>query len=157
MIQSSADHYGGVRYELPAELALPRMIGHPALFWADAPEVRIDLALGHASLQLKSEAEQIHIKLEPRELHNHSTLLLYKETPTRLLAYPISRELRQIIDIIGHGLSVPQAGKAQLIEAISAIAPLLPIHSDLPELASHLDCVAADPMLYAHLLPLQGG
>lgn len=157
MIQSSADHYGGVRYELPAELALPRLIGHPALFWADAPEVRIDLALGHASLQLKSEAEQIHIKLEPRELQNHSSLLLYKETPTRLLAYPISRELRQIIDIIGNGLSVPQAGKAQLIEAISAIAPLLPIHSDLPELASHLDCVAADPLLYAHLLPLQGG
>ncbi|MDO9321893.1 MAG: SNF2-related protein, partial [Pseudomonas sp.] len=157
MIQSSADHYGGVRYELPAELALPRLIGHPALFWADAPEVRIDLALGHASLQLKSEAEQIHIKIEPRELQQHSTLLRYKETPTRLLAYPISRELRQIIDIIGHGLSVPQAGKAQLIEAIGAIAPLLPIHSDLPELASHLDCVAADPMLYAHLLPLQGG
>ena len=157
MIQSSADYYGGVRYELPADLALPRLVGHPALFWADAPEVRIDLSLGHASLQLKSEAEQIHIKLEPRELQQQSNLLLYKETPTRLLVYPISRELRQIIDIIGKGLSVPQAGKAQLIEAISAIAPLLPIHSDLPELASHLDCVAADATLYAHLLPLQEG
>jgi superfamily II DNA or RNA helicase len=157
MIQSSPDYYGGVRYELPSELALPRLVGHPALFWADAPEVRIDLALGHASLQLKSEAEQIHIKLEPRELQNQRTLLIYKETPTRLLVYPVNRELRQIIDIIGNGLSVPQAGKAQLIDAISAIAPLLPIHSDLPELASHLDCVAADATLYAHLLPLQGG
>lgn len=157
MIQSAVDYYGGVRYELPAELALPRLVGHPALYLGDGADVRIDLLLGKASLQLHSQGEQIHLQLEPPELQKSGNMLLYKETPTRLLVYAISRELRQIIDIIGHGLTVPQAGKAQLIDAISAIAPLLPIHSDLPELAAHLDCVPADATLYAHLLPLQGG
>lgn len=157
MIQSAVDYYGGVRYELSAELALPRLVGHPALYLGGGADVRIDLLLGKASLQLHAQGEQIHLQLEPPELQKSGNMLLYKETPTRLLVYPVSRELRQIIDIIGHGLTVPQAGKAQLIDAISAIAPLLPIHSDLPELAAHLDCVPADATLYAHLLPLQGG
>lgn len=157
MIQSALDYYGGVRYELPAELALPRLVGHPALYLGGGADVRIDLLLGKACLQLHSQGEQIQLQLEPPELQKSGNMLLYKETPTRLLVYPISRELRQIIDIIGHGLSVPQAGKAQLIDTIGAIAPLLPIHSDLPELAAHLDCVPADATLYAHLLPLQGG
>ncbi|MCG4456014.1 DEAD/DEAH box helicase [Pseudomonas sp. MMS21-TM103] len=158
MIQPGTDfYYGGARYELSAEHALPRLVGHPALFWADAPDVRIDLLLGQISLQLKSQGTQIHLKLEPNGVQGNPGVLLRKETPTRLLVYPVSRELRQIADIVGDGLSVPQAAKAQLVEAISAIAPLLPIHSDLPELAGHLDSVAADSTLYAHLLPLEAG
>ncbi|MDP3977230.1 MAG: DEAD/DEAH box helicase [Pseudomonas sp.] len=157
-IQLGSDYYyGGARYELPAEQALLCLVGHPALFWADAPDVRIDLLLGQVSLQLKSQGAQIHLKLEPNGVQGSPGVLLRKETPTRLLVYPISRELRQIADIVGDGLSVPQAAKAQLVEAIGAIAPLLPIHSDLPELAGHLDSVDADSTLYAHLLPLEAG
>src|SRR3990167_8709416 len=92
-----------------------------------------------------------------RRSTSSSSQMVCRETPTRLLVYPISRELRQIANIVGDGLSVPQAAKAQLVEAIGAIAPLLPIHSDLPELAGHLDSIAADSTLYAHLLPLEAG
>jgi superfamily II DNA or RNA helicase len=156
-IQHSTDYYqSGAHYELPAEQALLQLVGHPALYWADAPDVRIDLLLGQISLQLKSQGSQIHLQLEPG-VPDNAGVRLHKETPTRLLVYPISRELRQIADIVGHGLSVPQAAKEQLVEVIGAIAPLLPIHSDLPELASHLDSVPADATLYAHLLPLQAG
>ncbi|HLA30463.1 MAG TPA: DEAD/DEAH box helicase, partial [Pseudomonas sp.] len=103
------------------------------------------------------KGEQILLHLEPEGVGDDEGPLLHKETPTRLVIYPVSRELRQIADIVGDGLSVPQSAKAQLVEAIGAIAPLLPIHSDIPELAGHLDSVAADATLYAHLLPLQAG
>ncbi|MGJ0534806.1 MAG: DEAD/DEAH box helicase [Methylocystis sp.] len=157
MIQMSHAYYGSVHYELPAELALPRLVGHPALYWSDAPDVRIDLVSGQASLQLQARDGQIHLRLQPENIAEQDGLMLHKETPTRLLLYPISRELRQIADIVGAGLSVPQSAKAQLVEAIGAIAPLLPIHSDIPELASHLEQIPADATLYAHLLPLQAG
>ena len=157
MIQSSHAYYGSTHYELPAELALPRLVGHPALYWNDAPDVRIDLQSGQPSLRLQVQGEQINLHLEPAGIGEQDGLMLLKETPTRLVIYPVSRELQQIADIVGDGLSVPQSAKAQLVEAIGAIAPLLPIHSDIPELAGHLDSLPADATLYAHLLPLQAG
>lgn len=150
-------HYHRPEYELAAIHALPRLIGHPAIYWQDAPDVRIDLHAGQAALHLENHAEQIRLHLEPPGILEAGETYLHKETPTRLLVYPISRELRKIAEIVGHGLSVPTSAKAQLIEAVGAIAPLLPIHSNIPELTGHLDREPADTRLYAHLLPLAEG
>ncbi|MGH8419105.1 MAG: DEAD/DEAH box helicase [Pseudomonas sp.] len=150
-------HYSRPEYELPAVHAFPRLVGHPALYWGDAPDVRIDLQAGQATLHLQARAEQIRVHLEPAGILDAEETYVHKETPTRLLVYPISRELRKIAEIIGDGLSVPASARAQLIEAVSAIAPLLPIHSDIPELTGHLDREPADTRLYAHLLPLAEG
>jgi superfamily II DNA or RNA helicase len=157
-IRSSYDYYyGGSHYELDGDSALPSLAGHPAVYWADAPDIRLDVAIGQVSLQLKEAAGQIRLRLMPDKVHSESTLVWDKETPTRLLVYPVSDEARQIAAIVGKELCIPQQGKAQLIDAIGSIAPLLPIHSDLPELAAHIDSVPADSKLYAHLLPLNEG
>jgi len=71
--------------------------------------------------------------------------------------YVSTPEIKQISGIVGSGLSVPTEAKAQLVDVIAAIAPHLPIQSDLPELAAHINTIAADPCIYAHLLPLQTG
>jgi superfamily II DNA or RNA helicase len=155
-IQMHSDYYG-IRYQLDGERALPHLVGHPALFWSDAPEVRIDLLAGSVALELQQRGTQIHLALIPEGIAACDGLFVERETPTRLVIYPLGREARQIADIVGGGLGVPQAAKAQLMETIGSIAPLLPIHSDLPELAVNIDKVAADDRLYAHLLPLQDG
>lgn len=155
MIQTS--RYSHIEYELPLGAALPRLVGHPALFWYDAPDVRIELQTGHASLHLQAGDGQIHLHLEPQGIVTDDTYFLHRQTPTRLQIFSVNSDLRQIARIIGAGLSVPQSGKAQLLEAVSAIAPLLPIHSDLPELAAQVDQEQADTRLYAHLLPLAEG
>ncbi|SEI98066.1 Superfamily II DNA or RNA helicase, SNF2 family [Azotobacter beijerinckii] len=155
-IQMHSDYYG-VRYQLDGERALPHLVGHPALFWSDAPEVRIDLVAGSVALELRQRGSQIHLALTPEGIAACDGLFLERETPTRLVVYPLGREAQQIAAILGGGLSVPQSAKAQLMETIGSIAPLLPIHSDLPELAVNIDKVAADGKLYAHLLPLLEG
>ena len=157
MIQGNKTYYSHADFELPPGLALPRLVGHPALFWHDAPDVRVELQAGHASLHLEASDGQTHLRLEPQGIVTDDTYYLHQETPTRLQIYSINSDLRQIARIIGHGLSVPQSGKAQLLDAVSAIAPLLPIHSDLPELATQVTHEAADTRLYAHLLPLAEG
>ncbi|MDD1015195.1 DEAD/DEAH box helicase [Pseudomonas rubra] len=149
--------YSQVEYALPLGVALPRLVGHPALFWHDAPDVRVELQAGHASLHLQAQDGQIHLRLEPLGIVTADTYYLHQQTPTRLQVYSVNSDLRQIAKIIGDGLRVPQSGKAQLIDAVSAIAPLLPIHSDLPELAVDLEHEHADTRLYAHLLPLAEG
>lgn len=154
--KSYNNYYGGSDYELEAEAALGHLIGHPALFWLDAPDIRIDIVKGEVALLLKEKQGQITLQLDP-DMDSNAPLIWKKETPTRLVIYNSSAEIKQIAGILGSGLSVPVAAKAQLVDVITAIAPHIAIHSDLPELAAHIDSVAADTTLYAHLLPLQEG
>ena len=157
LIQASQTYYSSAEYELPVSLGLSRLVGHPALFWHDAPDVRIELETGHCSLHLEAQDGMIQLRLEPQGIVTDDTHYLQQQTPTRLLIYAVSSDIRQIAKIVGDGLSVPQSGKAQLIEAVSAITPLVPIHSDLPELTAQLELEPADTRLYAHLLPLAEG
>ncbi|NMM37170.1 MAG: DEAD/DEAH box helicase [Glaciimonas sp.] len=149
-------YYGGSEYELNGEKALPYLIGHPAVFWFDAPEVRIDIVKGEVALQLKEHSGQISLQLNPI-ISADAPVIWRKETPTRLAVFTSNPEILQIAGILGRGLTVPVTAKAQLVDVIAAIAPHLAIHSDVPELAAHIASIEADTTLFAHLLPLQEG
>ncbi len=149
-------YYGNVEYSLDTDKALPLLINHPHVYWSDAPDVRIDVVKGELALFLKEKNDHISLQLEP-PINAQQTYVARKETPTRLAIYSSSPEIKQIAGILGSGLTVPSAAKAQLVDVIAAIAPHLAIHSDLPELAQHIHTVAADPTLFAHLLPLKEG
>ncbi|KXU36796.1 hypothetical protein AXE65_04720 [Ventosimonas gracilis] len=153
------DYFGNQRHYLDANRALPHLVDHPHLYLAEAPDVRIDLIQGEPSLHVTQQGEQVRLQLEPAELAHlppHG-LLLENETPTRFKLYQCSDDIRRIAAIIGEGLTVPASAKEQLSDAISAIAPMLPVHADVPELAAHMETIDSDATLYAHLLPLAEG
>lgn len=154
--KSYDNYYGGSDYELNGEKALPYLIGHPAVYWLDAPEIRIDIVKGEPALVMKQQGDTISLQLEPA-MSADQTVIWRKQTPTRLAVYPSTPEIKQIASIIGKGLYVPSDAKQQLVAVIAAIAPHLAIHSDLPELAQHIDSIPADATIYAHLLPLREG
>ncbi|WP_157314670.1 DEAD/DEAH box helicase [Chitinibacter sp. GC72] len=155
-ISTDYGYYGDTGYTLDGEAALPELIKHPYVFWSDSPDVRIDVVAGEVTLNLKETAGKISLKLDPAITAGQSTLWR-KETPTRLAVYRITPDITQIAGILGKGLTVPSEAKPQLVEAITAIAPHITIHSDLPELSAHIDSVAANPLIYAHLLPIESG
>ncbi|MFZ6774697.1 DEAD/DEAH box helicase [Undibacterium sp. SXout7W] len=156
-IRKSADgYYGGSEFELNINKALPLMVGHPAVYWADAPDIRIDVVKADIALQLKEKADQISLQLDPF-IATDMTMVWRKETPTRLAVYTSTPEIKQIAGILGRGLTVPVTAKEQLVDVIAAIAPHMAIHSDLPELSAHMATVDADTTMYAHLLPLKEG
>ena len=150
------NYYGGSEFEINGEKALPYLVNHPAVFWSDAPDVRIDIIKGEVALQLKEKGGLISLQLDPF-MSADSMVSWRKETPTRLAVFASSPEIKQIAGILGAGLTVPVTAKAQLVDVIAAIAPHLAIHSDLPELAQHIATVPANTTLYAHLLPLKEG
>lgn len=150
------NYYGESGHTLNHEAALLDLVGHPHVYWADSPDVRIDLVAGEVALQLKEIKGQISLKLNP-SITAGEDVVWRKETPTRLVVYDIKPDIRQIAGIIGAGLLVPADAKPQLVTAITSIAPHIAIHSDLPELAAHIDAIPANPMIYAHLLPLNEG
>lgn len=157
-IQITTDYYGRERYELPVHEALPALVGHPALYRAEQPDLRLDLVLGQPALHLDVGNDgRLHLRLSPWEVDTHNRVVVEEETPTRVVVYPISPGIRQVAAIIGTGLVMPMTAKPQLLDAIGNLAPLLPIHSDLPELTAQIPAVEADGTLYAHLVPLEQG
>ena len=148
--------YDNGRYELDVGAALPLLAGHPAVFWYDAPDIRVDIEYGQVTLVLTEEGNQLSLALSPA-ISAPQHLVTEKETPTRLVVYPISDEHRRIAAIIGQGLRIPLTAREKVLQSVSAIAPLLPVRADLPELMAHIPHVPADDRIYAHLLPLGEG
>nr|WP_307803485.1 DEAD/DEAH box helicase [Rahnella sp. ChDrAdgB13] len=144
------------RYTIDAEAALPLLAGHPAVFWHDAPDVRIDIEPGQVTLVLSEEGNQLSLRLMPA-INESQCLVTEKETPTRLVVYPVSEEHRRIAAIVGKGLRIPTIAREKVLQSVSSIAPLLPVRTDLPELMANIPHVSPDETLYAHLLPLGEG
>lgn len=126
------------------------------MFWHDAPDVRIDIEAGQVTLIISEEGDQLSLQLTPA-INDSQYLFTEKETPTRLVVYPISDEHRRIAAIVGKGLRIPTAARERVLQSVSAIAPLLPVQADLPELMAHIPHVPPDETIYAHLLPLGEG
>ncbi|BBG71870.1 hypothetical protein SERAS_46730 (plasmid) [Serratia marcescens] len=144
-------------YTLDAEAALPALVGHPAVFWQDAPDVRIDIEPGQVTLVITEAGEHLALTLRPSGISDSRGLLWEKETPTRLVVYPVSDEHRKIAGILGRELRIPAGARDRVLQSVSSIAPLLPVQANLPELTAHIPHVPPDEKLYAHLLPLGEG
>lgn len=147
-------HYND--FQINAEQALLELIGHPHVYWLDSDNLRIDIVKAEFTLQLKQKRGEIELKLDP-VLNTEGDVYWCKETPSRIAVYSVSNALRTIAGIIGDGVRIPETAKAELVATIAVIAPHLAVHSDLPEMAAHIDTIAADGTLYAHLLPLKDG
>ena len=84
------------------------MIGHPLLFWADAPDMRVELLAGEPELLIKKSPGNLEIRLHPRIPDDSSAIIVSKETPTRLRVINILDEHRRIAAIVGSVLPVRQ-------------------------------------------------
>ncbi|MCE3603499.1 DEAD/DEAH box helicase [Massilia sp. P8910] len=148
---------GGVRYEFDMDKAVAALIGHPLLFWIDAPGTRVELLPGEPELMIKARAGNVTITLQPSILDNTDDVCVTRETPTRLRVVRISDEHRRIGAIVGNGLVVPLHAEKQVLKAIGAISSIVTVQSDIGGSAADIAQVEADSRLHLHLLPYQHG
>ena len=147
----------GARYEFDLEKAIAALIGHPLLFWIDAPGTRVELLPGEPELSIKADPVNVTITLRPQVLDNTDDVCVTRETPTRLRVVKINDEHRRIGAIIGEGLVVPLHAEKQVLKAIGAISSIVTVQSDIGGSAADIEQVAADSRLHVHLLPYQHG
>lgn len=148
---------GGVRYEFDMDKAVAALIGHPLLFWIDAPGTRVELLPGEPELMIKARAGNVTITMQPPILDNTDDVCVTRETPTRLRVVRISDEHRRIGAIVGTGLVVPLHAEKQVLKAIGAISSIVTVQSDIGGSAADIAQVEADSRLHVHLLPYQHG
>ncbi len=152
-------YYGssGSRFELDTDKAVAALIGHPLLFWSDAPGTRVELLPGEPELLVKARAGLVTITMLPAIAGASEDVCVTRETPTRLRVVRINDEHRRIGAIVGDGLTVPLHAEKQVLKAISAISSIVTVQSDIGGSAADIDQVEADPRLHVHLLPYQQG
>ncbi|MGV7208274.1 DEAD/DEAH box helicase [Oxalobacteraceae bacterium A2-2] len=147
----------GLAYEIDPQRAAPALVGHPLLFWADAPDARVDLIAGEPELLIRKSDGNLHLSLQPAIPDDGNRLIVTRETPTRLRAISVTDEHRRIAAIVGDGLVVPEHAEAQVMQAIGSVSSLVTVQSDIGGSSSNIEQVQADARLHLHLLPYQHG
>ncbi|MCG9892230.1 MAG: DEAD/DEAH box helicase [Thermosynechococcaceae cyanobacterium MS004] len=150
-------YYGQVEYEF-SEKAIVALIGHPLVFWEDSA-VRVEIVKGEPELLVKkSKQNWLTLEFSPK-ISEHKTVLVIKETPTRLKVIEINDDHRRIAAIIGakNRLEVPESAKDQVLSAINAVSGVVTVHSDIGGGVASAEEVPADTKPHVHLLPAGEG
>jgi superfamily II DNA or RNA helicase len=149
--------YSGSRYDFDLDLALASLLGHPLLYWKDAPGTRLELLPGEPELLVKANRDSVTITMRPPVSGTSENVFVTRETPTRLRLVRISDEHRRIGAVVGTGLVVPLHAEKQVLKAISAISTIVTVQSDIGASVAGIEQVDADGRLHVHLLPYQQG
>lgn len=140
------------------ERAIVALVGHPHVFWEDAPTTRVEVVKGEPELLVKKgKDDRLTLQFSP-ELKENQEILVTKESPTRLKVIEVTPEHRRIVEILGHQnrLEVPAAAKDRVLEAINAVSSIVTVHSDIGGGVATEE-VPSDPKPHVHLLPASAG
>ncbi|MCF7979067.1 MAG: DEAD/DEAH box helicase [Chromatiaceae bacterium] len=149
--------YGRSSYSMDLDRALLVAIGHPLVFRPDAPEVPVELVRGAPALSVIRRDQDILVSLEPYPPDGRA-LLPVQETPQRLRVIQFDAGHREIARILGSaGLAIPRAGEKALLDSLTAVAPMLPVHSDIGGGDSQAEAIEADLRPHLHLTPCDEG
>lgn len=154
----SSGYYGQIDYRF-GERAIAALIGHPLVFWEDAPTTRIEIVKGEPELLVKkSKGDQLILQFSPA-LKENTDIHLIKESPTRLKTIEITPDHRRIAAILGkqNRLEVPGGAKERVMAAIHAVSGIVTIHSDIGGGVATAQEVPAQTKPHIHLLPAGTG
>ena len=147
----------GLRYDFDLDKAVAALIGHPLLFWMDAPGTRVELLPGEPELLVKADRDNVTISLRPPLGRGDGDVVVTRESPTRLRVVRVRDEHRRIGAIVGEALVVPLEAEVRVLQAIGAISSIVTVQSDIGASALDIERIAADPRLHVHLLPYGQG
>ncbi|MDX2240660.1 MAG: DEAD/DEAH box helicase [Leptolyngbyaceae cyanobacterium bins.302] len=157
-IKSYAHGWNKTEYAF-GERAIALLVGHPLVFWENAPTVRVEIVKGEPELLVKKgKGGQLTLQFAPN-LKENKNILVVKESPTRLKVIEITAEHRRIAEILGkkNRLDVPEKAKERVLAAINAVSSVVTVHSDIGGAVASAEDVPADSKPHIHLLPSGDG
>ncbi|MBB3222165.1 DEAD/DEAH box helicase [Pseudoduganella umbonata] len=146
----------GLRYDIDPLEALPALVGHPLVFWMDAPETRVEIGGGEPELLVQETKGKLRLSLHP-SLSSTDRVVTLREAPNRIRVIAVNDEHRRIATIVGDGLTVPLHAKDQVLKAIGTVAASVTVQSDIGGGSAGAGAADADIRLHVHLLPYQQG
>ncbi len=144
-------------YYFNADQALPALVGHPLFFLEDSPEVNVELVPTEPELHIKQDKKGLKLTVTPSFVNEDDKLMVIKDTPTRFKIFQLQPEHRQLIGLLGKGMTVPSTGETLARQVVEALSPLLTVHSDLEGGVNQARSIQADSRPHAHILPYRDG
>ena len=155
-IVSEYGSYGNsYRFQEQVMLAL---VGHPLVFWEDAPTTPLEIVKAEPALTVKQGKNgMLSLSLTPP--YDKQAIVLVKETPTRIQVVEFTKEHQRIAAILGpkNALEVPETAKDKVLETLNAIVSLVTVHSDIGGGITDAEEVPAQAVPHIHLLPAGAG
>ena len=153
-----AYYHRGPQFSLDLNLAWPKLVNHPNLYWDGARNTPIELSQGEFELLVSEENENLRISFYPPfdDSQEDSQYLIVKETPTRLCIYQKNEQVMRLSEIISNGIVIPCEAEKDLRETLGTLAPMISIQSDLEGVVDAEE-VAVDSRIHANLLPYGEG
>ncbi|WP_295458994.1 DEAD/DEAH box helicase [uncultured Thiodictyon sp.] len=143
-------------YRMDQDRALLAAVGHPLVFRLST-EGAVALLHSGPTLAAVRQRKDIRVSIEPFPPEDRA-ILPVEETPLRIRLVEFDARHRQIARILGPaGLLVPKGGEERLLEGLTAVAPMLTVHSDIGGGAGNAETVPADPRPHLHLSLADGG
>ncbi|PCJ36733.1 MAG: helicase SNF2 [Moraxellaceae bacterium] len=158
-------YYGNTSYYLHSEKSFVAAVGHPNVFWSNQPDSPVEIQRVEPELMVLQKKNKITIQLTPipgidEDWGETSHFcLIRKSASNRLQVTEFTRRHLHIFNILGpQGLVVPVNAKTQVLDSISAVAPLLTVHSDIGGGShSNIDVVEANTRLQIQLQAIGEG
>jgi superfamily II DNA or RNA helicase len=157
-IDSEYGSYGSTNYYF-LDKAMLALVGHPLVFWEDAPTTPLEIVKGEPALMVKQGKNgMLTLSLTP-PLEEQQSVALIKETPTRVKVVEFTKEHQRIATILGpnNALEVPESAKDKVLETLNAIVSLVTVHSDIGGGITDAEEVPAQAIPHLHLLPAGSG
>ena len=157
-LTSEYGSYGSTNYYFLDKVMLA-LVGHPLVFWEDAPTTPLEVVKGEPALTVKQGKNgMLTLSLTP-PLEEQQSVALIKETPTRVKVVEFTKEHQRIATILGpkNALEVPESAKEKVLETLNAIVSLVTVHSDIGGGITDAEEVPAQAIPHIHLLPAGAG
>ena len=147
---------GGEVFQLTPDLTL--LIGHPHLFLAGQPEIRVKLEEGHPVLLIeKGEQQTLRARLFP--FPDLQRQLLLRQGPADFQVITCSRGLQALAGRLGpNGLHLPAEANAEdLFDRLGELPQELTVFSQLDQLPLAAAPATPDEQVVAQLMPTGSG
>ncbi|GGB96341.1 DEAD/DEAH box helicase [Pseudoduganella buxea] len=157
VVPSRQQYSSGLRYDFDIEATLLALVGHPLLFWYNAPDTRVELQAAAPELLIQRRQGDLWLALQPAITDVNASAIVIKDAPNRLRVVSITDEHRRIASIVGDGLAVPLHAQEQVLAAIGSVSSIVTVQSDIGGGAANAEQADADARLHLHLFPYQQG
>ncbi|EIC23380.1 DEAD/DEAH box helicase [Thiorhodovibrio frisius] len=157
--EESYGYYGRTTYHLDSDRALMAAVGHPLLFTSLDDSSPIELVSAAPTLKVSKRRQDILVQILPFPEEARPALPI-KEATRRVRLVEFKPEHKQIGAILGQdGLSVPKGASSRLLKSLTAVAPMVTVHSDIGGVDGSDDAkmVPADTRPHFHLKPVDDG
>ncbi len=148
--------YRDVSYILPLK-AVQKLVGHPLLFQGNDRTTPVELARQEPRLivQKNESSKRLTLRFDYQPPKD-AQFQIVKDGPHRLTLLMFSDRQRQLQEIIGKQLEIPEAALDRVIGVVQPLASLMPVHSEVGGVDA-AESVDGDSRSHIHLLPFQDG